>query len=528
MKTLLENLGWHAISQCIMAARSSTLVAACCCVALASSHPALADPASDRQIIHILNRIAFGPTAEQVAHVKAIGIDGYIDEQLDPAAIPEPAALTDRLAPLDRLKLDTSELYKRYGPLTTEANGGVPPTAEQVQARINQADVIQQQASAARVYRALYSPRQLQEVMVDFWFNHFNINAYKGFDLLWVGDYETQAIRPHVLGHFRDLLLATARHPAMIYYLDSQTSTAPDSMYASGDFAGLNENYAREVMELHTLGVGGGYTQDDIVTLARIFTGWGFNYADMDAGSGSASGFDPSRHDSSAKTFLGQEIPAGGEEQGVAALDILARSPATAHHIAFELAQYFVADAPPPALVDRLAERFLDSDGDIGAVMKTLLTSAEFRDSVGQKYKTPYQYVLSAVRAAGEGMRSPTPLLGTMAQLGMPLYLCQTPDGYKNTEDAWLNPDATTVRTNFAVLVGSGALLAYVPPSENPAPRLVSDTAGDETKPAPVDAAALEQLLGPTLSARTLSTVAAAPAGLRAALILGSPDFMRR
>jgi uncharacterized protein (DUF1800 family) len=389
MKTLLENLGWHAISQCIMAARSSTLVAACCCVALASSHPALADPASDRQIIDILNRIAFGPTAEQVAHVKAIGIDGYIDEQLDPAAIPEPAALTDRLAPLDRLKLDTSELYKRYGPLTTEANGGVPPTAEQVQARINQADVIQQQASAARVYRALYSPRQLQEVMVDFWFNHFNINAYKGFDLLWVGDYETQAIRPHVLGHFRDLLLATARHPAMIYYLDSQTSTAPDSMYARGDFAGLNENYAREVMELHTLGVGGGYTQDDIVTLARIFTGWGFNYADMDAGSGSASGFDPSRHDSSAKTFLGQEIPAGGEEQGVAALDILARSPATAHHIAFELAQYFVADAPPPALVDRLAERFLDSDGDIGAVMKTLLTSAEFRDSVGQKYKTP-------------------------------------------------------------------------------------------------------------------------------------------
>jgi uncharacterized protein (DUF1800 family) len=511
-----------------MAACSSTVVAACCVVALAASHPALADPASDRQIVHVLNRVAFGPTAEEVAHVKAVGIERYIDEQLDPAAIPEPAALTGRLAPLDRLKLDASGLFKRYGPLTTEANGGVPPTAQQVQARIDAADVILQQTSQARVWRALYSPRQLQEVMVDFWFNHFNINAYKGYDLLWIGDYEDRAIRPNVLGHFRDLLLATARHPAMIYYLDGQTSTAPGSPFARGDFAGLNENYAREVMELHTLGVDGGYTQDDIVTLAQIFTGWGFDYGDMEKGAGPVSAFDPSRHDSSEKIFLGQPIPAGGEEQGIAALDILARSPVTAHHIAFELAQYFVADKPPPALVDRLAQRFIDSDGDIKAVMKTLLTSAEFRDSVGEKYKTPYQYVLSAVRAAGEGVSSPTPLSGAMAQLGMPLYLCQTPDGYKNTEDAWLNPDATTLRANFAVLVGSGALLGYVPPSESQTPQLVSATAADAAKPVPVDAAALERLLTPMLSDHALATLAAAPAALRAALILGGPDFMRR
>ena len=185
--------------------------------------------------------------------------------------------------------------------------------------------------------------------------------------------------------------------------------------------------------------------------------------------------FDASRHDSSDKIFLGQRIPAGGEDEGIAAIDILAKSPATARHIAFELAQYFVADNPPPALIDRLAQRFLDSDGDIKAVMKTLLTSAEFRDSVGQKYKTPYQYVVSAVRAVGVGIKSPSPFLGAMAELGMPLYLCPTPDGYKNTEDAWLSPASTTARTNFAVSVGSGALLAYVPPSEELAPRLVAD-----------------------------------------------------
>ena len=531
----MQNPGRRAISL-IMPARSSTLIAACCVAALASAHAARADPAADRQVIHVLNRIAFGPTRQEVDRLRLVGIDRYIAEQLDPGGLAEPPALTERLAPLDRLKLDTAQLYKRYGPLTTAANGGVAPTAEQVEARIKEADVIQQQASAARIYRALYSPRQLQEVMVDFWFNHFNIFAYKGFDLLWVGDYEDRAIRPHVLGHFRDLLLATARHPAMVYYLDRQTSTAPGSANAKGEFAGLNENYARELMELHTLGVDGGYTQDDVVTLARIFTGWGFDYANMDAGSGSAAGFDPSRHDGSDKVFLGQQIKGGGAEESVAAIDILARSPATAHHIAFELAQYFVADQPPPALVDRLARRFGETDGDIKAVMETLLTSPEFRASVGQKYKTPYQYVLSAVRAGGVEVRNLEPLLGTMARLGEPLYLCQTPDGYKNTEAEWLNPDATTLRIDFASLLASGAFLLYAPPAASPQDatpmaerRLVAERAPSAgLKPRPVDAAALEDLLSPALGERTRATLAAAPAWLKAALILGSPDFMRR
>jgi uncharacterized protein (DUF1800 family) len=491
---------------------------------------ARAEPAAtDRQIIHLLNRIAYGPTAAVVAHVKAIGIDRYIDEQLDPAALPEPTALTQRLAPLDILKLGASELYAKFGPASMEMAKGATPTQQAMDAHMKAANSILEQARAARLYRALYSPRQLQEVMVDFWFNHFNINAYDGFDLLWIGNYEAEAIRPYALGHFRDLLLATARHPAMLYYLNNEINTAPDSPNARDLFSGLNENYAREIMELHTLGVDGGYTQQDVTTLARILTGWGFNYPDFDSGTGSAFAFDPSRHDASAKTFLGQTIQAGGEEQGVAAIDILARSPATAHHLAFELAQYFVADQPPPALVDRLAEKFMDSDGDIKAVLKTLLTSDEFRDSVGQKYKTPYEYVISAVRAGDIDVRNPEPLLGTMAQLGMPLYLCQTPDGYKNTEEAWLSPNATTIRIDFASLLGSGAFLLYAPPADESPTRLVSDrTPAAELKPRPVDATALEAMLSPTLGEQTRKTVAAAPDWLKAALILGSPDFMRR
>jgi len=505
---------------------AARILAAGLLVALIAPPPVYADPVADRQILHLLNRIAFGPTAEDVAHVNTIGIDRYIEEQLHPEAIPEPAVLSERLAPLETQRLGAARLFAEYGPPPSETRGGAKPTQEAIDARIARGDAILQQARVARVWRALYSRRQLQEAMVDFWFNHFNVYAYNGFDALWVGNYENEAIRPHVLGQFRDLLLATAHHPAMLFYLDNQVSTAPGSPNARGLFGGINENYAREIMELHTLGADGGYTQKDVSTLALILSGWGFDYRNLAAGSGPAFVFDPSRHDSSDEVFLGHRIPAGGEEQGIAAIDILAHSPATAHHIAFELAQYFVADNPPPALVDRLAEEFLTSDGDIKTVMKALLTSPEFRDSAGQKYKTPYQYVLSAVRAAGAAPKSPTPLLGTMAQLGMPLYLCPTPDGYKNTEDAWLSPDAANVRTNFAVLVGSGALLNYVPPSE--AHLVVVSTAPGPAKPVAVETGALEALLNPILADHTRAAIAGSPAALQAALILGSPDFMRR
>jgi uncharacterized protein (DUF1800 family) len=523
-----------------MMTRARRFLAAICAFALAAPCPAFADSPSDQQIIHILNRMAFGPSAADVEHVKAIGIERYIDEQLHPAAIPEPPELMARLAGLDTLKLDPVQLFTQYGPILPIMNGGVKPTPEEQKARRQQAQIIVQQAQDARVWRALYSRRQLQEVMVDFWYSHFNVFAGKGLDHLWVGRYEQDAIRPYALGHFRDLLLATAHSPAMLFYLDNHLNTAPNSPGARGNQTGINENYAREIMELHTLGVGGGYTQDDVIALAHILTGWGLARPGLGRGDGSAQVFDPSRHDFSQQTFLGRTIPAGGEEAGVTAIGMLAGSPATAHHIAFELAQYFVADQPPQALVDRLSQRFRATDGDIAAVLKMLLTSREFRDSAGQKYKTPYQYVLSAARAAGVEVNNPRPLLGTMARLGEGLYQCQTPDGYKNTEEAWLSPDATTLRIGFAMGLGHGALPLKPPPPEQqaaastpPAPQLVADPADPAAKPEPpkgdpVDPAPLEKLLAPVLSDNTKTAVAEAPEGLKSALILGSPDFMRR
>jgi uncharacterized protein (DUF1800 family) len=519
-----------------MTPRPLRFLAALFIVAFALARPGLADTPSDQQIIHILNRMAFGPTPVDVAHVKQIGIDRYINEQLHPEAIAEPPELTQRLSGLDTLKLNPAELFREYGPILPAANGGVTPTPEEQKARRQRANIIVQQAQDARVWRALYSQRQLQEVMVDFWFNHFNIFAGKGLDHLWVGRFEADAIRPHALGHFRDLVLATAHSPAMLFYLDNQLNTAPGSPGAKGNQTGINENYAREIMELHTLGVDGGYTQDDVVALAHILTGWGLARQGMGRGDGSAQVFDPSRHDSAEKTFLGRVIPASGEAEGGEAIGMLAASPATAHHIAFQLAQHFVADKPSPALVDRLAQRFRETDGDIAAVLKTLLTSREFRNGAGEKYKTPYQYVLSAARAAGVEVNNPRPLLGTMARLGQPLYYCQTPDGYKNTEEAWLSPDAMTLRIGFATYFGRGGMPLKASPPElaaaNPPP--VQQVSGQpEAKPAPLkpeplDAATLQLLLGPILGANTVKAVADAPADLKAALILGSPDFMRR
>jgi uncharacterized protein (DUF1800 family) len=498
---------------------------------LAAPFPALADADGDARIVHLLNRVAFGPSAAEVAHVKEMGIDRYIDEQLHPETIAEDPALTQRLAGFDTLSLNPAQLFREYGPILPAMNGGVKPTPEEQKTRRQRANVIVQQAQNARVWRALYSRRQLQEVMVDFWFNHFNIFAGKGLDHLWVGRFEADAIRPHALGRFRDLLLATAHSPAMLFYLDNQLNTAPGSPGAKGNHTGINENYAREIMELHTLGVDGGYTQNDVIALAHILTGWGLPRPGLARGDGSAQAFDPSRHDFAAQTLLGRTIPSGGEDAGVAAIEMLAASPATARHIAFQLAEYFVADQPPPALVDRLAQRFRATDGDIAAVLKTLFISREFRDSAGQKYKTPYQYVISAARAADVEVNNPRPLIGTMARLGQPLYYCQTPDGYKNTEEAWLSPDATTLRVGFATGLGRGALRIKEPPpqpAEAPQPQLVADQPGDMAKPQPVDPAPLETLLAPVLSGNTRVAVAEAPDNLKAALILGSPDFMRR
>ena len=488
---------------------------------------AAAERVSDKQAIQILDRLGFGPTAADVAHVKAVGIDRYIAEQLDPASIAENPELTARLDAFGTLKLSPVQLFVEYGPLRPV--NGVKPSPDEQKARRQRARIILQQAQDARVLRALDSRRQLQEVMVDFWFNHFNVFAGKGLDHLWIGAFEEQAIRPYAFGHFGDLLRATARHPAMIFYLDNAQNSAPGSKGPGGRDLGLNENYAREVMELHTLGADGGYSQDDVIALARILTGWGLARPNQKPPDGTGFLFDASRHDIAPKHFLGRDIAPAGEAEAVEALDLLARSPATAHHIAFELARYFVADQPPPALVDKLAARYLATDGDIRAILQTLFASGEFRASLGGKYKTPYRYLLSAARAAEVTVKNPRPLLNAMARLGQPLYGCQTPDGYQDTADKWLSPDATMIRAGFAVALANGNL----PVGDDPAPaemmaQPVAAATDSGGKREPVEAAPVERLLGPVLSANTKTVVAEAPPAQRAALLLGSPDFMRR
>jgi uncharacterized protein (DUF1800 family) len=480
-----------------------------------------AEPASDRAIIHVLNRLAFGPTIEDFRRVKSIGVDQYIEEQLNPDAIDEPLELGWRLAALDTLRFNAVQLRQLYGPLRPLR--GFKPSPELVKAQHERVRVIVQQAEEARILRAVLGERQLQEVMVDFWYNHFNVFAGKELDDLWIGDYEERAIRPFALGRFRDLLFAVTKHPAMLVYLDNTLSTAPASPGTRGNTTGLNENFAREVMELHTLGADGGYTQDDVVTLARVLTGWKINRPDAREYPDHAAVFDGARHDFGPKVFLGRPLRSRGKAEGEEALDILAKSPKTSHHIAFELAQYFVSDDPPPALVERLANRFLATDGSIREVLKALFDSREFWESYGLKYKTPYQFVLSLVRAGGIPVGNTRPLLAAMSQLGMPLFGCLTPDGYKNTEDAWLSPDATTRRVGIATAFARGDVaVTSLPISALPGLSL------DRPRSAPVDAGRLEEIFGSTMTSQTREGVAAAPPGLRAALILGSPEFMAR
>lgn len=491
-------------------------------------------PSPDREILHVLNRMAYGPRPGDIERVKAIGLDRYIEQQLSPEAIPESAALTRRLDALTTLHMTPVALFERYEPRPVL---GRRPSAEEARALREEARIVARQAIEARLLRAVASERRLQEVMTDFWFNHFNVFAGKGLDRLWVGAFEEQAIRPNALGRFRDLLGATAKHPAMLFYLDNWQSTAPGSPGSRGRAQGLNENYAREIMELHTLGVDGGYSQDDVIALARIFTGWGFPPGlRLRQGNGNGFYFDPNRHDAGTKHFLGHTIANAGMAEGEQALDILARSPHTARHLAFKLAQYFVADQPDPKLVDALAKAYLDSDGDIRAVLRALFASRAFRDPAASdgKFKTPYEYVVSAVRLADLSVADVRPMAGALAQLGMPLYGCQTPDGYKNTRDAWLNADGMTRRLNFATALGAGrSRIGEDVADGNDRPRPAANGPPPpgmeaEAAPKPLNASRLIAAFGDQLDPKTLKAVATAPQQLKAGLVLGSREFMTR
>jgi uncharacterized protein (DUF1800 family) len=304
--------------------------------------------------------------------------------------------------------------------------------------------------SQGKLLRAIYSNRQLEELLTDFWFNHFNVYLDKGADHFLITEYERDVIRPHVLGRFRDLLEATAKSPAMLFYLDNWQSRAPGQSRGQRAQSGLNENYGRELMELHTLGVDGGYTQHDVTEVARCFTGWTIDQP----GQGGPFSFNPRIHDQGEKTVLGVRIlPGGGIEDGEKVLDILARHPATAHFISRKLAIRFVADDPPPALVEHMAQTFLKTNGDLRAMMTTMLESKEFWSlgAYGSKLKSPLELVASAVRAADGDVDFATGLVNQLAQMGQPLYRKQEPTGYSNSSQEWLNSGGLLARMNFAV-----------------------------------------------------------------------------
>jgi uncharacterized protein (DUF1800 family) len=514
---------------------------------VAASGPGSAVPRNpdDRAIVHVLNRAGFGARPGDIERVRGIGLKAYIDQQLYPERMSD-SALAARLVALETLNKSSRQLAGEYfepaqrarqqaklqadkDPSMNPSTGDAAKTrTPEVMAAQRKARQVIEDLSDQKILRAAFSDRQLEEVMVDFWFNHFNVFAGKGMTQVYLTEYERDIIRPRVFGKFRDLLGATAKSPAMLFYLDNWQSADPAAQDRMMDVGrrrrarfgfmappqiqnaqrprrGLNENYGRELMELHTLGVDGGYTQDDVINVARAFTGWTIDVPRQ----GGGFRFEPRLHDPDEKLVLGHRIKAGGgQSDGDKVLDILAASPATARFISTKLARRFVSDTPPPALVDRAAKRFRETDGDIREVVRTILTSPEFfaPDAYRAKVKTPFEFVVSAVRASGTEVDDATPLAQAVRQLGMPLYMCQPPTGYADRADAWVNTGALLNRMNFALQLVSN--------------RMRGVRAG--TSPA-ADA------LAGDVSSTTAATIArATDARQTAALTLGSPEFQRR
>jgi len=575
--------------------------------------------------------------------VKKIGLPKWIDQQLDPDSIVD-SALEARLDRFPTLKMSSAKLLDEFPqPQVAARREGVSveeyrkeqqqarlqgaaqagsaagddsnPMNGQIQAKFENMDSdaapavdkakgkaeggfgnqmfnytalhtpprIVAELSMAKMTRAVYSERQLQEEMVDFWFNHFNVFAAKGADRWLITSYERDAIRPHAMGKFRDLLEATAKSPAMMFFLDNWLSVDPAAWarlqqeqqerremrqqrgFGGGPFGrprfpqgpatpangnpndpnakgkqerGLNENYGRELMELHTLGVDGGYSQQDVINVAKAFTGWTIREPRRDP----EFFFNDRLHDRSPKTVLGRKIHADGIKDGEEVLELLARDPHTAHHISFEIAQRFVADDPPAPLVDRMAQTFLKSDGDIREVLRTMIYSPEFwsRDVYRAKIKTPFELVVSATRAVGAEVEVPFLLVQWTNRIGEPLYQCEPPTGYSSKAEAWVNTGALLNRMNFSLALTANRLRGVRVDVE----ALLDGRAAADPH-ATLDRA-VHELLGGQLSPQTRETLEAqlsdpqilqaslddpvkkVNAAMIAGLVLGSPEFQRR
>ncbi len=424
-----------------------------------------------------------------------------------------------------------------------------------------------EELAMAKVARAVYSERQLQQIMDDFWFNHFNVFAGKGEDRWFLTAYERDVIQPHTMGKFKDLLTATAKSPAMLFYLDNFLSAdpraaqriaaqragrqwrrggfgrpwaqrAPQQQQAKKNVRGLNENYGRELMELHTLGVDGGYTQKDVTEVARCFTGWTVEkpreYADFK--------FDERLHDPDPKMVLGKKIHSGGMKDGEQVIELLARHPSTAKFISTKLARRFVSDTPPQSLVQRMAQTFQSGDGDIRAVLKTMVYSPEFwsREAYRSKIKTPFELVVSTARALGSDVDTPMPLVQWIGRIGEPLYQCQPPTGYADKAEAWVNTGALLNRLNYSLaLAGNkvrgsrsdvGSLLG--PNADGDAKAALNHAVqiflGGQTAATTVETLE-KQLASPqVLQAKLDDPVKRVDLGVVAGLVLGAPEFQRK
>jgi uncharacterized protein (DUF1800 family) len=413
-----------------------------------------------------LERASFGIDTASVAEYRRLGREKFLDEQLRPAEVSLPAPIAAQIAGLDVTQANPlrsiAGVNAQYKVINAMPDG---PDKEQARKVINdEGNKLAYQAIRRGLLRAVYSPAQLQEEMTWFWLNHFSVFQYKA-NLRWlVGDYEERAIRPHVFGHFRDLVMATLEHPAMLQYLDNNQNAAGH----------INENYARELLELHTLGVGGGYSQQDVQELARVLTGVGVNAGDaphlkpelqrlyMRDG---AFEFNPARHDFGSKTVLGHAISGKGFGEVENAVKLIVSEPACARFISRELAIYFVADNPPPALVERMAQTFMQTDGDISAVLRVLLLSHELEASLGGKFKDPMRFVVSSVRLAYDGkpISNAHPMLNWLNGLGEAPFGRQTPDGYPMTELGWASSGQISRRFEIARSIGAGNAALFDP-----------------------------------------------------------------
>ena len=518
--------GPNASKSCrIPSAASLALASAVLVVGILSAVPCNAAELNPRDMI-LLDRLTWGINASSAAHLQAVGAERWLAEQLHPgadSALPDAAkAQIEAMPDVHKLPFDIANAFDQQA---KSANQVADPEQKKAAQQVYQQAMNERakQAAARSILHALYAPDQLRERMTWFWFNHFNVHQYKANIRIMVGDYEDRAIRPYALGHFRDLLAATLHHPAMLRYLDNADNAAGH----------LNENYAREIMELHTMGVGSGYAQADVEALARILTGVGTDFKPEDPKlkpelqsqlvREGAFEFNPARHDYGDKTFLGHEIKGRGLAEVDEALDILSRHPATATHLSRQIATYFVADAPPETLVQRMAQTFGKTDGDIAAVLATMVHAPEFIASLkpGTKFKDPAQYVLSAVRLAYDDkvIVNTLPIQNWLNRMAEGLFNHDTPDGYAMTSASWNGPGQMMIRFEIARQIGSGSAGLFKPDGPN---------AVDQPAFPLIQNALYFNGLRQTLGSNTLAALdqAISPQDWNT-LFLSSPEFMR-